>query len=136
MHCIERFRWLDYHNNPGRYFPKKGYHRPTMLGNANNKSFHALRHRPNSQLKSAIEPSPGLSDTGGAEVLRRWGRSVIGFEWVRGLVAERLMQTLGIVERFNIFEHAPPRRFQVDEAFVLGPFVFNDQQKRSMTAWS
>jgi hypothetical protein len=61
---------------------------------------------------------------------------VIGFVSIWRVVSERLMQPHGIVKRFDILEHAQPRRFQIGEPLMPDPLVFEGPEETFMTALS
>jgi hypothetical protein len=55
--------------------------------------------------------------------LRRQSRGVLGFELFGTFVAEHLVETHGIVKRFDVLEHAQRRGFEVGERLMLGPLL-------------
>jgi hypothetical protein len=61
--------------------------------------------------------------------LRRWDRGVIGFELIGGFETERLMQSHGIAQGFDVLKHAESSHFQVDVLFVLRPFVLEGPEE-------
>lgn len=55
--------------------------------------------------------------------MRRFGRGVVGFEWVGELVAECLVQAIGIVKGFDASEYAESCVFEDFQRLVFGSLV-------------
>ncbi len=51
-------------------------------------------------------------------------------------VAQRTMQSLPVVERFNVLEHLPARFVETSEALVVRQFLLSELKKLSITAMS